>query len=569
MKKFFKRGLTILSFCMMCVLPIFLSGCSAENEVSIRVEDEYIQWQVDGSDSWNNLIAVDELLDSLGDTIKGDPGIDGREVEFQVAYDLVLWRYVTSDNSDEWKRLIPLSSLKGNQGEKGEKGDKGEDAVIEEYVVKFDYVGLEKCFVITPKQKTIRHNTWILDLPKVYSEFSEDFDGWYIKGSDKKIEDYSFIGSNITLEARWKDLPAGVYDTHSRSLIYAWQELLDNGIIEINEHFCRLGKINENLINIDEVYEYSLVIDDSIAGIGDLGKCFRLTSISIPASVSYIDVLSSTAYNLDGLVNISVDENNTVFDSRNDCNAVIETSTNTLILGCVNTTIPYGVSSIGKYAFSGLLFLTSIKIPSSVKSIENSAFSGCQSLNNITLSKGLESIGERAFNLCTSLESIEIPEGVLSIGDSAFRCCYRITTLQIPASVSSIGKRAFSWCDRLQSINVSEDNSVYDSRNDCNAIIETSTNTLIQGCLSTIISDSILIIGEYSFEDIFNITSFVIPNSVKKICKGAFCVSEGLGVICQEIIFIGTQEEWEMIEIDARNEDLINGRTTIKFEPKV
>ena len=136
MKKFFKRGLTILSFCMMSVLlPVFLSGCSAEKEVSIRVEDDYIQWQVDGSDSWNNLIAVDELLDSLGDTIKGEPGIDGRDVEFQATNSVIQWRYVTPDNSDEWKMLVPLSSLRGNQGEKGEKGDAGKDAIIKEMTI--------------------------------------------------------------------------------------------------------------------------------------------------------------------------------------------------------------------------------------------------------------------------------------------------------------------------------------------------------------------------------------------------------------------------------------------------
>ena len=78
-----------------------------------------------------------------------------------------------------------------------------------------------------------------------------------------------------------------------------------------------------------------------------------------------------------GLTSIVVQEGNTKYDSRNGCNAIIETSTNTLIAGCRNTVIPESVTSIGKNAFYGCSGLTSVTIPNSVTSIGKSAFSDC------------------------------------------------------------------------------------------------------------------------------------------------------------------------------------------------
>ena len=114
------------------------------------------------------------------------------------------------------------------------------------------------------------------------------------------------------------------------------------------------------------------------------------------------------------------------------------------------------------------------------------------------------------------------PYPVTSIGDGAFRGCWGLTSVTIPNSVTSIRQGAFGSCNGLTSIKVESGNSVYDSRENCNAIIETATNTLITGCNNTIIPNSVTSIGDYAFEHCTGLTSVTIPNSVTSIGAGAF-----------------------------------------------
>ena len=335
----------------------------------------------------------------------------------------------------------------------------------------------------------------------------------------------------------------------------------------------------------------SITIPNSVTSIGEsaFSDCTSLTSITIPSSVISIEM--TAFYNCSSLVNIVVDKSNPVYDSRDGSNAIIETDTNTLIVGCKNTVIPNSVTSIGDAAFYGCSSLTSITIPSSVTSIGADAFGECSSLTSITIPNSVTSIGEFAFESCTSLKSITLPNSVTSIAEAtfawcenltsitipnsitsigefafngcssltnitipssvtsiearvfydcssltsiiieegvknivnfAFDGCSSLTSITIPSSVTSIGERAFSGCSSLTSIVVDEDNSVYDSRNNSNAIIETDTNTLIAGCKNTVIPNSVTSIGKHAFNGHTNLTSITIPSSVASIGVGAF-----------------------------------------------
>ena len=220
--------------------------------------------------------------------------------------------------------------------------------------------------------------------------------------------------------------------------------------------------------------------------------CSGLTSLTIPSSVTGIDFGDggNDGYSVGsfsgctGLASIIVDANNPSYDSRDNCNAIIETSTNTLIVGCKNTEIPNTVSSIGRHSFEG----------------------------------------------CTGLTSLAIPNSVTEIAGSAFRGCTGLTSLYIPSSVESIAtyrnyerpEFPFLDCTNLNSIIVDADNTKYDSRDNCNAIIETSTNTLIYGCKNTVIPNNITSIGGFAYWGCISLTSVTIPSCVAGIGVLAF-----------------------------------------------
>ena len=240
---------------------------------------------------------------------------------------------------------------------------------------------------------------------------------------------------------------------------------------------------------------YDLNNDDKTASVTYMGlgssdnKDAYVGNIIIPESTTY----NGTTYSVtsigdgafldcSGLTSVTVDNNNGTYNSRNNCNAIIETSTNSLIVGCKNTIIPNSVTSIG-----------------------NSAFYGCSGLTSVT-----------------------IPNSVTYIGISAFERCSGLTSVTIPNSVTSIGYGAFSGCSGLTSVVVDKNNGTYDSRDNCNAIIDTSTNKLIVGCKNTTIPNSVTSIGYGAFDGCSGLTSVTIPNSVTSIGEAAFYGCSGL-----------------------------------------
>ena len=187
-----------------------------------------------------------------------------------------------------------------------------------------------------------------------------------------------------------------------------------------------------------------------------------------------------------------------------------------------------GLTTIDNFAFDDCNNLQSVILPNSVTSIGTAAFQSCEKLIGIVLPDGLTSIGEAAFNICLSLTTIDFPNSLLTLEESSFSHCESITAITIPASVTSIGRSVLSGCVSLNTINVAEGNTTYDSRENCNAIIETSTNRLIEGCKSTVIPNSVTAIGYAAFSSCSGLTSLSIPNSVKSIEDYVFPFCTGL-----------------------------------------
>jgi len=176
-----------------------------------------------------------------------------------------------------------------------------------------------------------------------------------------------------------------------------------------------------------------------------------------------------------------------------------------------------------------------------VTSIGDEAFNRCSFLTSITIPESVMSIGRWAFCQCDALTSIAIPDGVTSIGDYAFRNCTSLTSITIPNSVTNIGRWVFAFGSSLTSIVVEKNNTTYDSRNNCNAIIETATNTLVAGCHNTIIPNSVTSIGSYAFAGCSSLLSITIPDGVTSIGDRAFrnCTSLTSITIPNSITSIG------------------------------
>ena len=246
-----------------------------------------------------------------------------------------------------------------------------------------------------------------------------------------------------------------------------------------------------------------------------------------------------------------------------------------------------GVSKIPSCTFSGCTDMTAFTIPNSVTKIENHAFYGCNKLScNINLPTGLTEIGESAFGNCTKLHgNINFGPNIVVLGKSAFINCYELTgtltiptgitkiqsttfmscrsltslvlhnglveleerafygcsgftgTLSIPSALTSIGNNAFGFCGNFDHIVVETANTVYDSRNNCDALIETETDSIILACKNTTIPNSINEIGDYAFSYQTSLTSMVIPDSIEKIgsyifyqCTNLSSVTIGTGI---------------------------------------
>ena len=367
--------------------------------------------------------------------------------------------------------------------------------------------------------------------------------------------------------------------------------------------------------------------------------CSQLKSIVIPEQVG--EVGASVFADCSALEKVEVVSENTAFDSRNGCNAIVRKADNCLVAGCKTTVIPADVVALGEGAFMQLP-LTAVSIPKSVASYGKKVFYGCddietvivgaktpaaltsdvftctsratlivptgslaayekanvwknflkrieissstlpiqfadsqvkelcvanwdqdgdkelsyaeaaavtdlgevfknntniQSFDELQYFTGLTTIGDQAFYYCYRLTSVVLPETVTAIGASAFQYCFylssirlsenleniasdafwncvRLTSIRIPAKVSSIGDTVFGYCTQLTDVSVDPANTVFDSREGCNAIVETSTNTLYQAFVSTRIPSTVTTIGRFAYSYVAGLTELRIPSNV-------------------------------------------------------
>ena len=417
------------------------------------------------------------------------------------------------------------------------------------------------------------------------------------------------VSCNLSTEVTCNDLSNAWTDEYGVKYSIDKKRLLDGS--EITEHY---SVRNGTIIVCDNAFRsckrmHSITIPDSVTriGLGAFSSCSGLTSINIPCSVTSIDNYTffecsslksinipesvtsiglgafqgccnlSSIYIPNSLMNIGkgafsgcssinsilVAEDNRYFDSRKKCNAIIETATNILKVGCMNTILPDSVTCIGNNAFSGCSGLTSITIPDSVTNINDGVFSGCSRIVSITISKGdkarfvqmmpkyrdkiidqndLENMikkvtdedlanawtdeygvkysadRKRLLKGSDSIYNYSVKMGTKTICDNAFEDCKKMRSISIPNSVMTIGDRAFRGCWRLITITIP------------NKVTKIGDRTFLGCCdLSSInISDNVESFGELAFWGCSGLTSINIPDSVKSIGYGAFKDCRGL-----------------------------------------
>ena len=271
----------------------------------------------------------------------------------------------------------------------------------------------------------------------------------------------------------------------------------------------------------------SVSMGSSVTSIGESAftHCESLTGIVIPRSVKTI--VGNPLFRCTSLSLLEVESGNTAYDSRNHCNAIIETETGTLLAGCRTTVVPEGVDTIADHSFSFQTGLTHIDLPNSLREIGKYAFQGCSGLQSVTFGSGVESINYYAFAGCTSLQEVDFPDALKTLGNNAFEGCSALTRVSTGDGLTSIGNDAFSSCAALdsvafgKSIQIIHNNAFMSSASLRSAILPDGLTTIgwfafAGSGISHLYLGKNLSggIGEHAFEWCTNLTSVTVPEGV-------------------------------------------------------
>lgn len=245
-------------------------------------------------------------------------------------------------------------------------------------------------------------------------------------------------------------------------------------------------------------------------------ECYTLTEIEVPSSVAAI---YEEAFSSCRSLSRVVIRGNYLAEIPKSCFENDGVLTEFVFNG--------SAGKIGEKAFRGT-DITSITIPNGCTQIGNYAFDSCIYLSNITWNSSLTQIGIGAFASCNSLTNVTVPEGVTTIGYLCFSC-ENLESLYLPSTLDSLyGVQAagqyplLGECPKLKTLVVAAGNTKFDSRGNCNAVINTASNHLIRGCSTTVIPSSVTSLALGAFALIKTDFAITIPDNITEIPSYAF-----------------------------------------------
>lgn len=396
-------------------------------------------------------------------------------------------------------------------------------------------------------------------------------------------EDIKIIGKDVFMNRQFFDikLPEGLVSIEDRAFhnndhlekiilpesikeigaeVFAFninlREVYLNKNIEIIPRGAFKGCVNlEKIHNIDQIKVISdeaffknnkleFNIPNSVIEVGYKAfyNCYQIKDLYISKNLKKIN--KNAFYGLSKTLNtIKVDELNPNYSSGNDSNYLSISNKGEIILGCKNSKIDNGIhiikdhafiyckelesisfanttTTIGNEAFLGCESLKEVNL-NNVSSIGKKAFSGCLALKNIILPECLTSIGERSFQN-TGLVSIKLPNSLTNIGTGSFSNCYDLREIYFSSTFKDYNETLFENCSKISKIEVDTKNTIYDSRNNSNALIDSTYDKLLLGSSSTIIPDNVIVIYARAFKNNVLLENIVIPPSVKDIGSDVF-----------------------------------------------
>ncbi len=458
---------TAIGLCALA-MPFGLVGCDKEEDINVRFQDNYFQWQVEGDSEWNNLLTIEEIKDLLGEGYKGDtgatgaqgqqgvPGIDGREVEFRTNATHIQWRYVEDNQGEDdgWENLVELETIKGTDGNNGSNGSNGTDGIT-------PHIG-------------INGNWWIGNSDTGVKAKGDDGTKWYSGEGVPKNQSFS----NINFGDFYLD--KNTLDVYKYDGTVEWEKFLNLNSKTEKENV---------IVNFDaNLPAYMYEFEDYIVSNSRL----QATTIDKGSWISLENFKETELeeYFLGWFVGEGIDETKITSFTSINTNCTLRAKWDYEKIDLI-------------YTSAGVQLIESVALLSSecgeVVHIANYAKNG----------KEIKTVA--GFDLAKNTIEILLPGGA----------------------------------------NVSYNNST-----------DATPNTKLEK-VSWFGISSATKIDDYSFYPCTKLCEITIPNSILEVGKNAFMGCDSL----TEIIFKGTQEEWESIDIDESNTKLLDGTITIKFEP--